>query len=151
MYSRTIIDLYCIGIIREPLHGISATCPIGQDITSPELDLPVWFSSPKAVIQNLILAKHVPSSSFRKHTRVVCAPGFTATIRDEIEALRIVGGEDALKLIKFEDDPPTKRLVDSWPQRFDNTYALSLGFVVDEGGMVPIVEQFKSDVEAGLA
>jgi len=139
------------GIIREPLHGTPATCPIGQDITSPELDLPVWFSSPKAVIQNLILAKHVPSSSFRKHTRVVCAPGFTATIRDEIEALRIVGGEDALKLIKFEDDPPTKRLVDSWPQRFDNTYALSLGFVVDEGGMVPIVEQFKSDVEAGLA
>ncbi|KAJ4470904.1 hypothetical protein J3R30DRAFT_3300245 [Lentinula aciculospora] len=139
------------GIIREPLKGVEATCPMGTSISSPELDLPVWLSSPQTVIRNLIHAKHIPSSAFPSHTRVVCAPGFTATVRHEIDALRQVGGEEALKLIKFEDDPPTKRLVDSWPQRFDNTYALSLGFTIDEGGMIPIVDRFKKDVEAGIA
>ncbi|KAF9059955.1 hypothetical protein BDP27DRAFT_1302147 [Rhodocollybia butyracea] len=139
------------GIVREPLKGLPATCPVGTDLSSPELDLPVWFSSPETVTHNLIYAKHISSSAFPKHTRVVCAPGFTATIREEIEALRQVGGEEALRLIKFEDDPPTKRLVDSWPQRFDNTYALSLGFKADKGGILPIVEKFKKDVEAGRA
>ncbi|KAJ3865706.1 hypothetical protein EV359DRAFT_38177 [Lentinula novae-zelandiae] len=139
------------GIIREPLKGIEATCPMGTNISSPELDLPVWLSSPQTVVRNLIHAKHISGSAFPRHSRVVCAPGFTATIRDEINALRQVGGEDALKLIKFEDDPTTKRLVDSWPQRFDNTYALSLGFTLDKGGMIPIVESFKNDVEAGIA
>ncbi|KAJ3774115.1 hypothetical protein FB446DRAFT_730190 [Lentinula raphanica] len=139
------------GIIREPLKGVEATCPVGTDINSPELDLPVWLSSPQTVVRNLIHAKHIPSSAFPRHTRVVCAPGFTVTIRDEIDALRQVGGEEAVKLIKFENDPTAKRLVDSWPQRFDNTYALSLGFMVDEGGMIPIVESFKKDVDAGIA
>ncbi|KAF5377120.1 hypothetical protein D9757_008802 [Collybiopsis confluens] len=139
------------GIIREPIQGLPATCPVGQSLSSPELDFPVWIASPQTTTQNLIHAKHIPSSSFPKHSRVVCSPGFTVTIRDEIEALRLVGGEEVLKLIKFENDPETKRLLDSWPQRFDNSYAFSLGFVVDEGGMVPIVERFKRDVEAGLA
>ncbi|KAJ3986772.1 hypothetical protein F5890DRAFT_1501545 [Lentinula detonsa] len=139
------------GIIREPLKGVEAICPMGSDISSPELDLPVWLSSPQTIVHNLIHAKHIPSSAFPKHTRVVCAPGFTVTIRDEIEALRQIGGEEVLKLIKFENDPTARRLVDSWPQRFDNTYALSLGFTVDEGGMLPIVERFKKDVDAGIA
>ncbi|KIK71554.1 hypothetical protein GYMLUDRAFT_33759 [Collybiopsis luxurians FD-317 M1] len=139
------------GIIREPIKGVPATCPIGSSLSSPELDLPVWLASPQTTIRNLLYAKHIPSSAYPRHSRVVVSPGFTVTVRDEIEALRQVGGEEAVKLIKFEDDPGTKRLVDSWPQRFDNSYALSLGFVVDEGGMVPIVERFKKDVEAGLA
>ncbi|KIK62593.1 hypothetical protein GYMLUDRAFT_242744 [Collybiopsis luxurians FD-317 M1] len=144
-------NFFCYGIIRGPIKGLPATCPIGSSLSSPELNLPIWLASPQTTILNLLHAKHIPTSSFPRHPRVVISPGFTITIRDEIEALRQVGGEEAVKLIKFEDDPETKRLVDSWPRRFDNSYALSLGFVVDEGGMVPIVERFKKDVEAGLA
>ena len=62
-----------------------------------------------------------------------------------------VGGQKALDLVKFKDDPINRRIVSSWPAAFDNTYPLSLGFVVDEGGMEPIVRQFKKDVEAGIA
>ena len=57
----------------------------------------------------------------------------------------------ALKLIKFQDDPVNRRIVGSWPARFDNGYPTSLGFTVDEGGMVTIVRRFKEDVAAGRA
>lgn len=96
-------------------------------------------------------------------------------MREELEALEKVAGPEALKLIKFkvghypafliklaslmadfppslfQDDPINRRIVGSWPARFDNTYPCSLGFVVDEGGMVPVVQRFKEMVEAGLA
>jgi len=139
------------GIIREPLKGIECLCPIGDSIDSPELDLPLWLASPRITIKNFVIARHVPADKFRSHTRVVCLPGFTATIRDELKALEKVGGRKALDLVKFKDDPVSRRLVISWPSRFDNTYSLSLGFVVDEGGMEPIVHQFQKDIEAGIA
>lgn len=56
-----------------------------------------------------------------------------------------------MDLVEFKDDEANRRIVGSWPARFDNGYAMGLGFVVDEGGMVPIVRRFKEDVEAGLA
>ncbi|KAJ6602391.1 hypothetical protein DFH09DRAFT_1124773 [Mycena vulgaris] len=138
-------------VIREPLKGIECLCPIGDSIDSPELELPSWVASPETTIKNFVQAKHVPADKFLTHTRVVCLPGFTATVRDELKALEKVGGKKALDLVKFKDDPINRRIVSSWPPRFDNTYPLSLGFVVDEGGMEPIVRQFQKDIEAGIA
>ena len=140
-----------IGIIREPLQGLEAVCPIGSSPTSPELDLPLWLASPEVTIQNFLVARQIPASRFLAHTRVVPLPGFTATVRDEIAALEEVAGKEAVALIKFEDDPTNRRLVSSWPSRFDNSYALSLGFVADEGGMVPIVRRFQQQLKAGSA
>lgn len=139
------------GIIREPLKGIEAICPVGDSIDSPELELAAWVASPETTIKNFVIAMQVPAEKMFKHTRVVCLPGFTVTVREELKALETVAGKDALKLLKFQDDPINRRIVSSWPACFDNSYPLSLGFVVDKGGMVPIVEQFKRDVEAGIA
>ncbi|KAI1789400.1 NAD(P)-binding protein [Ganoderma leucocontextum] len=136
------------GIIREPLQGLPATCPIGNSLTSPELDLPVWIASPEVTIQNLLIARQVPAADFRAHTRVVCLPGFTVTVREEIAALEAVAGTDAVALIRFEDDPENRRVVSSWPSRFDNAYALKLGFVADEGGLVPVVRRFQEQLKA---
>jgi nucleoside-diphosphate-sugar epimerase len=108
-------------------------------------------ASPATTIKNFIIAMHIPVSKFLQHTRVVCLPGFTTTVREQLRALEKVAGKEALKLVKFKDDPVNRRIVSSWPARFDNSYALSLGFVVDEGGMVPIVRQFQNDVAAGIA
>lgn len=139
------------GIIREPLKGLESLCPIGNSIDSPELDLAAWVASPETTIRNFVIAKHVQKERFLPHTRVVCLPGFTATVREELAALEKVAGKQAVQLVKFKDDPTNRRVVSSWPPRFDNTYPLGLGFVVDEGGMVPIVEQFRRDIEAGIA
>lgn len=139
------------GIIREPLHGVEAICPVGNGFDSPELKLAAWVASPETTIQNFVIAKHIPASSFLAHTRTVYLPGFTTTVQQELDALAEVAGQDALKLIKFQDDPINRRIVGSWPARFDNSYPCGLGFIADEGGMVPIVRRFKEAVEAGLA
>lgn len=139
------------GIIREPLHGEEALCPVGDGLESPELALAAWVASPETTVRNFVVAKHVPANKFLSHTRVVCLPGFTTTVREELEALREVAGEEALKLVKFKDDPTNRRIVSSWPARFDNAYALGLGLEVDEGGMVPIVRRFQAAVKAGEA
>ncbi|KAJ7186819.1 hypothetical protein C8R46DRAFT_1157976 [Mycena filopes] len=133
------------GIIRDPLLGRPALCPIGTSFTSPELDLPLWLASPHTTVQNLLLATRIPAARLRAHTRVVCLPGFTATVRDLLSALEVVGGADALERVRFEDDPVSRRLVNSWPARLDNAYALGLGFVGDKGGMEPIVRRFQKE------
>ncbi|THU96879.1 NAD-binding protein [Dendrothele bispora CBS 962.96] len=146
------------GIIREPMKGLPTVCPIGNSLDSPELDLALWISSPRTVVRNLVIAKHIPDNKFVTHTRVVCAPGFTTTVREELEALRAVSGNvmlqsgkevDVLELIEFKDDPTNRRIVASWPARFDNSYAFDLGLVVDEGGMIGVVEEFKRELERG--
>lgn len=38
-----------------------------------------------------------------------------------------------------------KRFVSGWPAAFDNSYALGVGLLVDEGG---IVRRFKEDIDA---
>lgn len=146
-----ILTLTYEAIIREPLKGEIAYCPIGNSLDSPETELKTWVASSKSVIENLILAKHIPASNFAAHTRVVCLPGFTTTIREILEALRFVGGPEALQRVIFKHDETDRRIVSSWPEKANNSYALELGFVQDEGGMVPVVQRFKDDIEAGRA
>ncbi|KAL7422836.1 hypothetical protein Q5752_002132 [Cryptotrichosporon argae] len=136
-----------MGIIREPIKWLEAVCPVGASLDSPELGLAAWIASPERTIDNFIVAKHVPADKFLPHTCVVYLP----TVRDELEALAEVERKDALKLINFKDDPTNRRIVGSWPARFDNSYPFGHGFVVDEGGMVPIVKRFKAMVQAGKA
>ena len=104
--------------------------------------------TPFATARNLFLAHRVPAARFAPHTRVVCLPGFTTTVREELAALAAVAGPDALRFVRFEPDETNRRVVSSWPARFENTYALGLGFEVDAGGMAPIVQRFKDELEA---
>lgn len=62
-----------------------------------------------------------------------------------------MGGPEALERVIFKDDETDRRIVSSWPEKADNSYALELGFLQDEGRMVPVVQRFKDDIEAGLA
>ena len=136
------------GIIREPLQGLPSTCPIGTSPTSPALSLPLWVASPETTVRNLVHARTVPASAFLAHTRVVCLPGFTTTVREELAALEAVAGPAALALVRFEPDEVSARVVSSWPARFDDSYARGLGFVGDEGGMEPIVRRFRDQLAA---
>ena len=48
-----------------------------------------------------------------------------------IEALRVVGGDSAVKLVEDHKDPETEKIVLSWPTRLDISRARSLGYVED--------------------
>ncbi|ORX41219.1 hypothetical protein BD324DRAFT_613675 [Kockovaella imperatae] len=138
------------GIIREPLHGQRAICPVGTGPEDDALSLAAWVASPETTVENFVIAKHIPAEKFKRHSRTVYLPGFTTTVKEELDALVEIEGEEALKLLDFKDDPTNRRIVSSWPAKFDNTYPTSLGFIVDEGGMLPIVKRFKEMVQSGL-
>jgi nucleoside-diphosphate-sugar epimerase len=114
------------GIIREPLQGKESVLPCDDDFQA-------WLSSPRTLVRNLIHALEVPRDAMPSHVRQVLLPGITATVGEMLQALREVGGEEAVKLVKREKaSPEIKAMLDSWPVTFDVSKALALGFVQDE-------------------
>ncbi len=137
------------GIIREPLQGLTATCPIGKSADDPVLaTTELWISSPSTVLENFVIAKDIPADKFPRYSRAVNLPGFTVTVKEQVEALRKVAGDEAVKLIKFEKDEVCERLVKTFPARFDNEFACGIGFKVDQSGFEENVKEFQEYLAA---
>jgi nucleoside-diphosphate-sugar epimerase len=111
------------GIIREPLAGQEAVLPVPESVRH-------WFASPRAAIGFLIHASSINTETLGAR-RNLSMPGISATVGEQIAALRKVGGEQAAKLIRREPDPTIMRIVEGWPRNFDARRALSLGFRAD--------------------
>ncbi|MEP0452189.1 MAG: NAD-dependent epimerase, partial [Roseibium sp.] len=60
------------------------------------------------------------------------------------EALRKVGGEARVKLIRREPNEVIQRIVSGWPRRFDATRAAGLGFKA-ESSFEAIVRTYVED------
>ena len=54
-------------------------------------------------------------------------PGVSATVAEQIEALRRVAGDEAVRRIRREPDETIMRIVAGWPRQFDARRALELG------------------------
>jgi nucleoside-diphosphate-sugar epimerase len=112
-------------IIREPLNGERAHCPVGRD-------LELWLSSPATAVANLVHGVRVPAEALGDG-RVINLPGITVAVGEMIDTLARVAGSGAAARITFGSDPAVERIVASWPARFDVTRAVSLGFARDPG------------------
>ena len=108
------------GILREPLAGQEAILPVSPDVRH-------WFASPRAAVGFLIHAAEIDLASLGPR-RNISLPGLSATVGEEIEALRRVAGDQAVKLIRHEPDPTIIRIVDGWARDFNASRAESLGF-----------------------
>lgn len=111
------------GLFREPLNGQECSLPVSRD-------LEVWICSPRTVIKNLIIARDIPKDKF-PGTRIANIPGITVTVQQMVEALRAVGGDEAVKLVRNEKDEETEKIVLSWPTRLDISRAKKLGYAED--------------------
>ena len=78
------------------------------------------------MVKNLILARDIPKEKF-PGTRIVNIPGVTVTIHEMLDALRSVGGDEALELVEEKRDDATEKIVLSWPTRLDISRAKALG------------------------
>ena len=112
------------GIIREPLAGQEALLPVPDSVRH-------WFASPRAAIAFLLHASKIDSAKLGTR-RNLSMPGVSATVAEQIEALRKVAGEKVARLIRREPDPTIMRIVSGWPQNFDPQRALALGFRADQ-------------------
>ncbi|MEO5695458.1 MAG: D-erythronate dehydrogenase [Usitatibacter sp.] len=115
---------FASGIIREPINGVVAECPV-PDSTG------VWIISPKRVVDAFMHAHELDSSAWPT-SRVVNLPGITLTVREMIDAMGRVAGADVVKRVKFVDDARIQGIVKTWPVRFKTERALSMGFKADE-------------------
>jgi nucleoside-diphosphate-sugar epimerase len=115
---------FASGIIREPLNGVVAECPV-PDTTG------VWILSPARVVEAFLHAHDLPASAWPSN-RVVNLPGITLTVREMIDAMGRVAGNDAAGRVKFVPDARIQGIVKTWPVRFRTERALEMGFKADE-------------------
>jgi D-erythronate 2-dehydrogenase len=111
------------GIIREPLAGERATCPV-----SPRAE--VALMSPSRAIAGLIRAATAPDEAWGGRS-AVNLPALTVTVADMVAALERAAGPAASALIDWAPDPAVARLVTSWPARFRAGRAARLGLAPD--------------------
>ena len=114
---------FASGIIREPLDGVAAVCPVARDTR-------MWVQSPGTVVANLLAGHEAPAERFR-FTRSVNVPGISVAVADMVEALRRVAGDAVAAHVRWEYDPIIDRIVSTWPANFAAQFGRSLGMRAD--------------------
>jgi nucleoside-diphosphate-sugar epimerase len=110
-------------ILREPLNGEPAICPV-----SPQACM--WILSPQRAVDALIHAMELPAELYGWN-RTLNAPGITVSVAQALDALAKIAGAETAKRVRFQRDPAIERIVLSWPARFETPRAERLGFCAD--------------------
>ena len=111
------------GIIREPLAGQRATCPV-------DARTEVALMSPPRAIGGLLRAATSSEETWGGRTAVTM-PALTMTVAGMVAALEQVAGPEVTALIDWVPDPAVARIVTSWPARFRADRAARLGLAPD--------------------
>ncbi|MGB3289043.1 MAG: D-erythronate dehydrogenase [Burkholderiaceae bacterium] len=114
---------FASGIIREPLNGQEAVCPVGGDTR-------MWLMSPRQAIRNLVHGHELDAGRFEA-SRILSLPGLCVTVQAMADALAEVAGDEVARRIQWREDEAVKRIVNSWPGNFEATRAKALGFTSD--------------------
>jgi len=111
------------GIIREPLAGRRAVCPVGAATEAALI-------SPARAIEGLTCAAASAEESWGGRGAVTL-PALTVTVADMVAALERAAGPAVSALIDWVPDPAVARLVTSWPARIRAGRAERLGLTPD--------------------
>ena len=110
-------------ILREPLAGKPAILPVRDTLRH-------YFASPRAACGFFTHALTLDTARIGPN-RALNMPGLSATVAEQIEALRRVAGQKAVDLIRSEPDATIARIVEGWAQDFDAARAAALGFTAE--------------------
>lgn len=132
---------FASSILREPLNGENAVCPV-------PVDLELFVMSPRRVIDALMHGAAIAKGDLGDR-RSLMLPGITVSVAEMLESLRQAGGEDALARVQHKPDADIEAIVASWPGRFINQRAKALGFKSDSS-FREIVEAFLNDRDKTL-
>jgi len=112
------------GILREPLNGQDAKLPVGDDVRH-------WFASPRAAVGFFITAATIDTAPLGVR-RSMTMPGVSATVGEQIEALRKAAGDEAVAHIQRVDDPFVSKIVLGWAGRYTAKLAGEMGFTAEK-------------------
>ena len=110
-------------IIREPLAGQRATCPVDPGTA-------VALASPARTIAGLRRAAGAADADWGGRSAVTL-PALTVTVGEMAAALGRAAGPAATALIDWAPDPGVAAIVASWPARVHSERAARLGLVPD--------------------
>ena len=131
---------FASGIIREPLNGEAAVCPVAPDTR-------LCLMSPPTAIDCLIAAHELEADALGPN-RIVNLPGISITAGEMAAALERVAGPEVAGRIRWERDDRIERIVAGWPGAMDPARALSLGFPRDET-FEAIIEAYVKELRFG--
>lgn len=110
-------------IIREPLNGEEAICPVARDFLH-------YYLSPKRCVENLIRGAQLEQEALGQNV-CMTMPGQTLTIGQMIDAMTEVTGPEPAKLIRWEEQPEIQKIVSTWRYDYRPEKALALGLEAD--------------------
>jgi D-erythronate 2-dehydrogenase len=128
------------GILREPLEGRPADLPVPDETRH-------YFASPRAAVGFFLHAGTMDTAGM-DHRRALTMPGLSATVGDQIAALREIAGEGAVRLIRRTSDPLVAGIVAGWGANYEAARARELGFAA-ETGMTQILRAHVEDELGG--
>ncbi|MCC8404028.1 SDR family oxidoreductase [Paraburkholderia sp. MMS20-SJTN17] len=110
---------FASGIIREPLNGEEAVCPVAGSTR-------LWLLSPRKAIDSLIAGLELDGAALGKQ-RALNLPGLSVSVDEMIAALREVAGDAVASRIVRQRDERIEKIVASWPGAWDTSRAQRLG------------------------
>ena len=111
------------GMIREPLSGLKAACPVPADTL-------IALSSPARTVEGIIRAAEVTSEAWGP-LKAVNLPALCTSVGDMAAALERVAGKAATDLLDWTPDPAILKLVETWPGVVASARANKLGLQAD--------------------
>ena len=127
------------GIIREPLAGMEAICPV-----SPEVSHPV--SSPARTIEGLIAVFEASREALGGRT-ALNLPALNVRVSEMLDALEAVAGKAVRERVRFVPDARIAGIVANWPAGATGARAARLG-LQPEANFADIVRQYIDDCRA---
>lgn len=127
---------FASGIIREPLHGEDATCPVAPGTR-------LWLLSPRRAVEALVAGCELDAAALADR-RPINLPGVSVSAGEMVRALRAVAGSEVADRVRWQADDKVERIVGSWPGRWDTTRAERLGLQGD-GDFASIVRAYITD------
>ncbi|HEY8318915.1 MAG TPA: D-erythronate dehydrogenase [Amnibacterium sp.] len=112
------------GIIREPIAGERAVCPVPPDS-------PVALTSPRRTLEGLLRVAEVSDEQWGSRSAMTL-PGITTTPRAMAAALDRVAGAGTSDLIDWREDPAITSMIEGWPAVFRTDRARALGLAPEE-------------------
>ena len=118
-------------ILREPLAGKEAVLPVSEDVRH-------WHASPRSAVGFLVHAATMDSAAAGAR-RNLTMPGLSATVGEQLAALKRVAGEKVAGRIRRKPDAFIMGIVDGWPRNFEAKRARQLGFTTAEKSFDDII------------
>ncbi|MEU3298761.1 D-erythronate dehydrogenase [Streptomyces sp. NPDC006678] len=115
------------GIVREPLAGLPANCPVRPDLR-------VALASPRRTVEGILRVAEVERGDGPGRldgALPVNLPALTVSVAEMLATLRKVAGDAVADLVTIAPDADVEAIVGSWPAAFDNARAAALGLGPD--------------------